>query len=131
MKLGYIIIYVADVAAALAFYTSAFPFTTRFVHEGGDYGELDTGNTVLAFASKTLGKNNFPAGFLSLDSMPKPAGIEIALVTDDVPAAVDAALHAGATLIAPPATKPWGQVVGYVRAPDGVLIELCTPVSSA
>jgi lactoylglutathione lyase len=31
--------------------------------------------------------------------------------------------------LAAPSTKPWGQVVSYVRAPDGCLIELCTPIS--
>jgi hypothetical protein len=30
--------------------------------------------------------------------------------------------------MAPPVHKPWGQVVSYVRCPDGVLVELCTPV---
>ena len=27
-----------------------------------------------------------------------------------------------------PITKPWGQTVAYVRAPEGTLIELCTPM---
>jgi len=62
------------------------------------------------------------------DRSPRPLGMEIGLVTEDVPAAHVAALAAGATELAPPATKPWGQVVSYVRAPDGCLIELCTPV---
>lgn len=33
-----------------------------------------------------------------------------------------------AQALAPPVSKPWGQTVSYVRAPDGSLIELCTPV---
>jgi hypothetical protein len=24
--------------------------------------------------------------------------------------------------------KPWGQVVSYVRCPDGTLVEICSPV---
>ena len=39
-----------------------------------------------------------------------------------------AAIEAGATLAAEPRNKPWGQTVAYVRAPEGTLIELCTPV---
>ncbi len=27
-----------------------------------------------------------------------------------------------------PEEKPWGQVVGYVRALDGSIIELCSPI---
>lgn len=54
-KIGYPIIYVADVASTIDFYRNAFGLTTRFVHEGGDYAELDTGSKCLAFASSELG----------------------------------------------------------------------------
>jgi len=33
---------------------------------------------------------------------------------------------AGATPMAAPVAKPWGQLVSYVRCPDGTLVELCT-----
>jgi lactoylglutathione lyase len=49
-------------------------------------------------------------------------------VTDDLAAAHARALAAGATEMSPPVSKPWGQVVSYVRCPDGTLVELCTPV---
>jgi len=39
------------------------------------------------------------------------------------------AVAAGATALQPPQAKPWGQTVAYVRAPDGTLVELCTPIS--
>ncbi len=126
MQLGYIIIYVADVDAAINFYQSAFGLTSKFVHESGDYAELQTGSTVLAFASHELGNSNFPYGYTPLTATDKPAGLEIAFVTDDVAAAVASATDAGASLVAAPAQKPWGQTVAYVQAPDGVLIELCT-----
>ena len=35
---------------------------------------------------------------------------------------------AGATPVKPPERRPWGQVVGFVRDPDGFLVEICTPV---
>ena len=128
MKLGYTIIYVADVRAAAQFYGDAFGFATRFVHEGGDYAELATGETTLAFAAHALGEANFPQGYTKLTDLPQPAGIELALVTDDVHLAVSRAIAAGATAIAAPTVKPWGQTVAYIRAPDGTLVELCTPV---
>ncbi len=43
MKLGYTIIYVPDVSESLAFFSEAFGFDQRSLHESGDYGELDTG----------------------------------------------------------------------------------------
>jgi lactoylglutathione lyase len=52
MKLGYIIVYVPDVAAAVAFYEHAFGLTRRFVHDSGQYAEMETGATALAFAAE-------------------------------------------------------------------------------
>jgi len=41
---------------------------------------------------------------------------------------LERAVAAGATLLNPPKTKPWGQTVASVRCPDGTLVELCTPM---
>ena len=30
--------------------------------------------------------------------------------------------------VSPPVAKPWGQIVAYVRDPDGHLVELCSPL---
>jgi lactoylglutathione lyase len=127
MKFGYTIIYVKDVPKALAFFEKAFGFQTRFIHES-QYGELCTGETTLSFASHDLGIKNLPEGYISTDSSPKPLGMEIALVTEDVNAAHKLAIASGAKEISSPVQKPWGQLVSYVRSPDGILIELCTPV---
>lgn len=128
MKLGYTIAYVADVPASLAFFENAFGLTRRFLHEGGDYGELDTGATTLAFASLELGEANFEGGVLAASESQRPLGMEIGLVTDEVAAAHARALAAGAVELTAPQTKPWGQTVSWVRCPAGILVELCTPV---
>lgn len=128
MKLGYTILYVPNVAASLAFFERAFGLQRRFLHESGTYGELATGETTLSFASHALGDGNFPGGHVQAHLSAQPLGMEIGLVTGDVPAAHARALREGAQELSPPSTKPWGQVVSYVRAPDGCLIELCTPV---
>ncbi len=128
MKLGYTIIYVPNVAASLAFFEKAFSLSRRFLHESGDYGELDTGETTLAFASLELGNMNFPAGLVVASESSQPLGIEIALVTPSVAEAHARALAAGAVELKAPETKPWGQVVSYVRCPDGTLVEICSPV---
>jgi lactoylglutathione lyase len=128
MKLGYTILYVPDVSASLEFFERAFGLKRRFLHESGTYGELDTGETTLSFAAHALGDGNFPGGHVAAHSSARPLGMEIALVTADVAQAHATAIACGARELAAPATKPWGQVVSYVRAPDGCLIELCTPV---
>jgi lactoylglutathione lyase len=128
MKLGYTIIYVPSVESSLQFFIKAFGMQRKFLHESGDYGELNTGETTLSFASHALGKMNFPLGHVRASESTQPLGMEIALVTGDVQAAHKSAIAHGATELSAPAQKPWGQVVSYVRAPDGTLIELCTPV---
>lgn len=128
MKLGYTIIYVPDVEASLSFYTRAFGLERRFIHETGTYGELDTGETTLAFAAHALGEMNFAGGHVEAHASDKPLGIEIGLVTEDVDAAHRQALAAGATELTAPTARPWGQVVSYVRCPDGSLVELCSPM---
>ena len=129
MKYGYTIVYVADVAASLAFFEQAFGFARRFLHESGTYGELQTGETTVSFAAHDLGDMNFAGGHVHADVSAKPLGVELAFVTDDVAAAHARALHAGAKELAAPVAKPWGQIVSFVRCPDGTLVELCTPVA--
>jgi lactoylglutathione lyase len=130
MKFGYTIVYVPDVAASLAFFEDAFGVSRRFLHESGTYGELDTGETTLSFAAHALGDMNFPGGHVAAHQSPTPLGFEVAFVTDDVPASHAKAVAAGATEMAAPVTKPWGQVVSWVRCPDGTLVELCTPMGA-
>jgi catechol 2,3-dioxygenase-like lactoylglutathione lyase family enzyme len=128
MKLGYTIVYVPDVAASLSFFKQAFGLQTRFLHPSGTYGELDTGETTLSFAAHELGASHFPEGFVRASDSAQPLGMEVALVTADVPAAHAQALQHGARELMAPKAQPWGQVVSYVRTPDGCLVELCTPV---
>ena len=128
MKFGYTIVYVSSVTETLAFYKKAFGFETRFLHESGQYGELDTGETVLAFASHAMGEINLGGQYQKTDPNVAPLGVELAFITDDVASAYTKAVAAGAASIAPPTEKPWGQVVAYIRAQEGSLIELCSPI---
>jgi lactoylglutathione lyase len=127
MKLGYVILYVKDVSGSIVFYEEAFGLKRRFVHEAGLYAEMDTGATTLSFAAYGLAKSNLPCEFRKNGLSKPPAGFEVAFTTDDVQAAYDKALAAGATAAAPPMTKPWGQVVAFVRDKDGIIVELCSP----
>jgi lactoylglutathione lyase len=126
MRLGYMIIYVHDVPSTVAFYERAFGLAPRFVHESGQYAELETGSTALAFANETFTPTR--DAFEPNRPGAKAAGAEVGLVTEDVRAAFDRAVEAGAVEVLSPTQKPWGQTVSYVRDLNGFLVELCSPV---
>jgi lactoylglutathione lyase len=133
VRFGYTILYVGDVAASLDFYERALGQRRRFVHESGQYAELDTGDTALALAAHVLAAANLP-GVFGPDrrtSRSGPPAFEICFVTTNVQAAFDLAVGEGATPVSPPQTKPWGQDVAYVRDPDGNLVEIASPAGPA
>lgn len=127
MQLAYTILYVEEVSASLKFYAAAFGFETKFLDDTGAFGELQTGSTSLSFCSRKLLRE---LGKTPQSADPDRACFEIALTTDDVPAALTRALAAGAVLKQAPELMPWGQTVAYVADRDGFLVELCTPMAS-
>lgn len=129
MKFGYTIVYVQDVNASLAFFERAFGLARAFVSPDGEFGTLATGSTSLAFCQHSTALDSVGQPYVVAETSAQPLGIEIGLVTPDVPAACARAVAAGATLLNPPKAKPWGQTVAYVRCPDGTLVELCTPMA--
>lgn len=130
MRLGYTIVYVADVAATVAFYETAFGLARRFIHDSGTYAEMETGATALAFAAEQLAVANGLSVVTNRDGAAKAAGFEIALVTGDPAAAFARAVAAGARPLKAPEAKPWGQVVGYVADNNGCIVEICSPVGA-
>ena len=132
IELGYCIHYVDDVEATIALFEHAFGLERRLVTPEGDYGELSTGQTTLAFASDELARANLSEadGFTPLALDWPPIAMVITLVTDDVSTTVAVAVEAGASQAVATAQKPWGQTVGYLRDPSGILLEVATPVPS-
>jgi lactoylglutathione lyase len=126
-KLGYLILYVPNVLDAVAFYERAFGLARRFVHESEQYAEMETGATALAFADE--GEMLARGTIEPSRAERKAAAAEVALVVENVRAAFDASLAAGAIAVVEPTDKPWGQTVSYVRDLNGFLVELCSPVN--
>jgi lactoylglutathione lyase len=124
--MGWVIAYVPDVEAALSFYEQSFGLRRTSDGEVGSFAELSTGETKLAFAAEDLAESNFDGGF-QRPRAEQPFNVEIALVFDDPAAAFARAVENGASPLAEPKTKPWGQVVGYVRDPFGTLLEIGSP----
>ncbi len=128
VKLGYTILYVADVTKSIEFYEQAFDLKRKFIAPGNQYGELATGDTTLSFASIELAKTNLRDGFIESNAKNKPFAVEIAFTTDQVEEVFQQALKAGAFPEASTTEKPYGQTLAYVRDIDGFLIEICTPM---
>lgn len=129
ITIGYVVLYVKDVAASLAFYEEAFGLTRRFYNDdqGKAYGEVETGVCRLAFYNFALARTQFKV-FTPAASDKAPLGFEISLVTSDVPALFARAVKAGATVVNEPTTKPWGQTTACLRDKDGHTVSLCTPL---
>jgi uncharacterized glyoxalase superfamily protein PhnB len=128
IKFSYTILYVKDVTKSIEFYEKAFGFTRKFIAPGNEYGELLTGETTLSFASIELAKTNLTEGIIESSRAGKPFGIEVGFAIENVEEVYTQALNQGAISVEKPKTKPWGQMVAYVRDLDGFLIEICTPV---
>jgi lactoylglutathione lyase len=128
MKFGYAIFYVDDVEQTLGFYEQAFGLARRFLDDAKNYGELETGDTRLAFARREFVRTLIPVEIGPADAASPAPPVEIGMTTDDVEGAFARALAAGAGEVKRPTQKPWGQIVGYVRDPNGFLVEICTPM---
>jgi catechol 2,3-dioxygenase-like lactoylglutathione lyase family enzyme len=127
MKFGSTVIYVEDVPSVLDFYRRAFGFETHFYDPVYQFGELETGETLLSFASHELGERLMPGGYVRPGNG-QPAGVEVAFLTPDVLGAFARAIEAGAVTVAEPKVMPWGQTVAYLRSIEGTLIGLATPM---
>ncbi|WP_325893488.1 VOC family protein [Grimontia sp. NTOU-MAR1] len=126
MKFRYTIMYVENVEQTLAFYEQAFGLERAFLHESGDYGELNTGDTKLSFSSLALMTS---LGKHPSSGNPHSPNFEIAFETDDVAGNLANALKAGAELVQEVEEMLWGQTTAYVRDLNGYLVEICNAVA--
>lgn len=132
MKLGFVVIYVEDVRQTMAFYQEAFGMNIRMEYEGGGsllYGEMETEGAVLCFASYEMAEINLAGKFKKVSPDGAPVGQEIVFIEEDVAAVYERAVAAGAVSISAPSEKTWGQTVAYLRAKEGTLIEVCSPMA--
>jgi lactoylglutathione lyase len=124
MKFAATVLYVDDVPATVDFYRRAMGLAIRFSDETLGFTELETGSSSLAIAAHSVGEMLMGAAY---QRHARPAGVEIAFVTTDVPAAFAKALAEGAAPIAEPKRMPWDLEVAYVRAPEGTIIGFSEP----
>ncbi|MDF2577637.1 MAG: hypothetical protein K0S74_1121 [Chlamydiales bacterium] len=123
MRLGYTILHVNDVVKTIEFYEKAFGLKRKLIHSNLHYGELETGETILAFASHELMAMNIKGYDRSIN----PHGFEIAFVVNNIQQTYEKAIKAGATPVKTPQKTEWGQTIAYVRDLNNALVELATP----
>lgn len=122
MKLSYVVLYVADVSRTVAFYQAAFGLMHKFTHESGDYAEMETGATTLAFAAHGLIDEIIGAPYKRASE--GLIGTQITLEPDDVKKSYAKALENGAEALVEPEIKPWNFEVAMVKDCNGHIVEL-------
>ena len=119
MKFSKYINYVPSAVEALKFYESAFGFTIEYIHESETYGELNTGETILGFATHEKASQNV-LGNSKLEFIHS----ELQFVTNDVTSFFERAIQAGGIPLKEPVQKPSGQTTALLKGIDGAIIEL-------
>jgi uncharacterized glyoxalase superfamily protein PhnB len=102
---------VDDVSAAVALLSKAYGWTVTADEPG--FGELMAGGLRI---------------MLSVEAMVPWGGTDGVILheyVDDVPAAVERAVAAGAELVLGPLTTDWGTEAAYLRGPGNLLVDVC------
>lgn len=123
-SLDYLVLAVSDLDHSVRFWRDVVG--AEHQHTSGEYAQFRIGEVRLGLfgadaMAETLGR---PVAVPEAGR----AGFEVGFLVDDVDAAYDDLVGAGATAVTAPADRPWGQRTAYVADPDGYLIELVRPL---
>ena len=116
----YVVLIVDDLDLSLAFYTDVLGL--ELGHRSGPYAQLATGHTRVALYERTAMQDTL--GFAIVPTPRDAPGFELGFKVENVDAAFEAFVRAGAEPVVPPTDRTWGQRTAYLRDPDGYLIEL-------
>ncbi|MQL74744.1 hypothetical protein Taro_007117 [Colocasia esculenta] len=127
---AYIVVYVEDVAKSVEFYANAFGYNVRRLGDSHRWGELETGQTTIAFTPAHQHETDALTGVVRhAGSDRERAPLEVCFAYADVDAAYKRAVENGAVPVSAPEEKEWGQKVGYVRDIDDIVVRLGSYVS--
>jgi len=115
-----VIVFVEDVAQALAFYENVIGAERDHFDHAGSYGELKAG---IGFAARGHVEQHLDLEFHRNEPNALPNGFELDLAVDDVDAVFARAIEAGAKGVWEPREKAWGRSA-LIRDPDGVFVHL-------
>jgi lactoylglutathione lyase len=120
------VVYADDVEATVAFYERATGLAPSYYDRELGFALLGADQAV-AIASHAAGALMLEAGYERARGA-RVRGAELAFWAEDVAAAFEAAVRAGAVALTPPRVMPWGQTVAYVEAPEGTILGFVTRV---
>ncbi|KAI4322156.1 hypothetical protein L6164_021876 [Bauhinia variegata] len=122
---AYTVVYVKDVAKSVAFYNKAFGYAVRRLDESHRWGELESGQTTIAFTPLHQHETDDLTGKVEIpQSGRQRSPVEVCFVYADVDAAYKRAVENGAVAVSEPEQKEWGQKVGYVKDIDGIVVRM-------
>ncbi|KAF6172064.1 hypothetical protein GIB67_029482 [Kingdonia uniflora] len=123
---AYTVVYVKDVAKSVSFYANAFGTNVCRLDESHKWGELESGQTTIAFTPLHQDETDDITGTVCTprsDTERQP--VEVCFAYADVDVAYKRAVKNGAVPVREPEEKVWGQKVGYVRdIDDGIVVRI-------
>lgn len=118
--LGYVIVFVTDLDAAIRFYRDVLALPFKFQDAG--YAEFGTDRTRFALYEKRRAQ-----WLTGRDVTPGP-GAEVVFVVDDVDSHARQLAARGARIIMGPVDRPWGHRTVHVADPDGFIVEFAQEI---
>jgi lactoylglutathione lyase len=118
--LGYVIVYVSNLEASVAFYRDVIGLGLKFIDAG--FAEFDSGE-----ARVGLYERRRAAWLTGEEVSPGPAA-EVAFLVDDLDEEARRLRRLGVTALSGPADRPWGHRTLHLADPDGFIVELAQPI---
>ncbi len=120
-SVGYVVLYVRDLAASIAFYRDVVGLELRF--EGSGYAEFAARGTKFALYERArlpglIGREATGGG---------PAG-EVVFLAYDVDAEAERLRGLGVEIVAGPTDRPWGHRTLHLLDLDGFVVELAEEI---
>jgi lactoylglutathione lyase len=119
-RIGYVILYVGDLDASVAFYRDVLGLPYKFTDAG--YAEFRTTGTRFALYERRRAE-----WLTGRPVTPGPAA-EVVLLVDDVDAEADRLAALGTEILSGPADRPWGHRTLHLADPDGFVVELAEEI---
>jgi lactoylglutathione lyase len=120
-RIGYVILYVSDLQAAIRFYRDRVGLTLRFTEHG--YAEFEaTGTKFGLFERSRL------QGLIGAEAAEAAPDVEILFPVEDADAEARRLRAAGVDILAGPLDRSWGHRTVHIVDPDGNVVELAQDI---
>lgn len=121
------ILAVADVDRSVAFYRDLMGFDVDAIYDDPPYATLVRAGMRLSLAEQGHPAEDRPGVLMTAPPDPSSAAVVLVLEVADCMAVHADLVSAGAAMLAPPYSPPWGGHRFFVRDPDGYLVEVEQP----